>query len=413
MMDHAFNRHFDRLEDLADAIGETFHCPVTIEDANHRLLAYSSHSALTDPARTATIIGRRVPEQVISSLWESGVIPKLMSSPEPLRIQSIDPIGLGNRVAVAIRNNEETIGYIWALEVGRPWAEAEMRLFKSAAAAARVNLLQHRLHRRKEDEERQSLFWQLLTGHLGQEAQINERAAELHIALPVPFLVIVFELGIDEIDYETKQRLHYIIHATQRIRPVLHTFAHNRLLVLASPASFPDFPQQLLAFVETCRDQMQERLHHASVLAGVGAAYESYEAVELSYKEALMVLRIKRRFPRETGSIYFYHDLGYYRFLPSILEQKRQFGYENSNLRKLKAYDAEHGGNLLETLDTFLANDSNSKRTAGALHIHPNTLAYRLSRIEQVGEIDLTNMDQKVTLYMDLKTEKLARGTDV
>ena len=40
--------------------------PVTIEDANSRVLAYSARQELTDPARVATIMGRRMPDDVLA-----------------------------------------------------------------------------------------------------------------------------------------------------------------------------------------------------------------------------------------------------------------------------------------------------------------------------------------------------------
>ena len=51
-----FHRPFDTLESLADTISEVLNSPVTIEDANHHVLAYSSHHPETDPARIATIV---------------------------------------------------------------------------------------------------------------------------------------------------------------------------------------------------------------------------------------------------------------------------------------------------------------------------------------------------------------------
>jgi DNA-binding PucR family transcriptional regulator len=59
-------------------------------------------------------------------------------------------------------------------------------------------------------------------------------------------------------------------------------------------------------------------------------------------------------------------------------------------------------------LEVFLNNDSNAKDAAEVLHVHTNTMNYRLKRISEIGEINLTNMDQKVTLYLDLKTERLS-----
>src|SRR3954454_301471 len=97
-----FKTAFDSLDEFADLISEVLQCPITIEDANHRLLAYSTHDDRTDPARIATIIGRRVPEKVINALWKEGVIPALLSNRDPIRVKTVDDIGLGNRVAISV-----------------------------------------------------------------------------------------------------------------------------------------------------------------------------------------------------------------------------------------------------------------------------------------------------------------------
>lgn len=41
------------------------------------------------------------------------------------------------------------------------------------------------------------------------------------------------------------------------------------------------------------------------------------------------------------------------------------------------------------------------------------TLIYRLKRIGEIGGIDLADMEQKVTLYLDFKTEKFGGGSDL
>ncbi|PDY49289.1 PucR family transcriptional regulator, partial [Bacillus cereus] len=91
-------------------MSEILQCPVTIEDVNHRLLAYSTHDERIDSARVATIMGRRVPEKVINSLWKEGIIPELLKKREPIRIKKIDGVGLSNRVAISIWNKEEVLG---------------------------------------------------------------------------------------------------------------------------------------------------------------------------------------------------------------------------------------------------------------------------------------------------------------
>src|SRR5690554_6818558 len=98
-----FDHNFGNLEDLADEISEVLECSVTIEDVNHRLVSYSSHISATDPARISTIMGRRVPEKIIQTLWRNGVMLQLLNSEQPVRVQAIKEVGLGARLAIAIR----------------------------------------------------------------------------------------------------------------------------------------------------------------------------------------------------------------------------------------------------------------------------------------------------------------------
>jgi DNA-binding PucR family transcriptional regulator len=54
----------------------------------------------------------------------------------------------------------------------------------------------------------------------------------------------------------------------------------------------------------------------------------------------------------------------------------------------------------------FLNKDSNVHEAANALNVHTNTLNYRLKRISEIGEVNLRDPNQKITLYLDLKLEK-------
>jgi DNA-binding PucR family transcriptional regulator len=53
---------------------------------------------------------------------------------------------------------------------------------------------------------------------------------------------------------------------------------------------------------------------------------------------------------------------------------------------------------LLETLEVFLANDCSWARTAQALHLHVNTVHYRIQRIEALTGRDLSRLDQRAAL---------------
>lgn len=70
---------------------------------------------------------------MINSLWKEGVIPSLLNSREPIRVKTVDEIGLGNRVAVSIWKNDDLLGFIWALEIDKTLGDEEMACLKRAA----------------------------------------------------------------------------------------------------------------------------------------------------------------------------------------------------------------------------------------------------------------------------------------
>ncbi|GGR78146.1 PucR family transcriptional regulator [Streptomyces rubiginosohelvolus] len=60
---------------------------------------------------------------------------------------------------------------------------------------------------------------------------------------------------------------------------------------------------------------------------------------------------------------------------------------------------------LLETLDVFLTHNGSWARTAEALHLHVNTVHYRIPRVEMLTGRDLARLDHK----LDLKAALLCR----
>ena len=55
----------------------------------------------------------------------------------------------------------------------------------------------------------------------------------------------------------------------------------------------------------------------------------------------------------------------------------------------LRRYDRERSADLVETLQAFLASGLDRRAAAEQLHVHPNTLNYRLRRIEELTGIQL------------------------
>ncbi|MCK8485624.1 helix-turn-helix domain-containing protein [Paenibacillus sp. MBLB2552] len=410
--DDPFEPYSDNLELLAEKISDVLGRPVTIEDASHRLVAYSSHVPETDAARLATIVGRRVPDQIIGSLWRDGVIPRLLESETPIRIAPIQEVGLNGRVATAIRSGSRVVGFIWVLETEKPFSEREMALFAQAAQAARTKMAQWQLQRHKEEEAHRDFFWQLLTGHLSHESLIRDKAHRIGITLPPQFHVVVLQFATEVKEALQRQTLEKCAPLSAYSRIVLRAIDKNQLILLFAPLA-PDTMDGVANQLGLLQRNLLSFFSAQFLGLASGGTFSEYGRLEDSYREALLLLQVKRRFPEETGDLVMYGDLGYYRYLPRIWEELQKHGRAGGQLARLQAYDQEHHSELAHTLEVFLTHDSNAKIAADALHIHANTLNYRLKRIAEIGRIDLSSMEQKVTLYLELKAERFGGSRDL
>ena len=63
-------------------------------------------------------------------------------------------------------------------------------------------------------------------------------------------------------------------------------------------------------------------------------------------------------------------------------------------LETLERYDRENQGELRDTLSAYLAWERNQQLASEALHIHPNTMRYRLQRIREVTGLTLEDPEE-------------------
>ncbi|NJC68616.1 PucR family transcriptional regulator [Planosporangium thailandense] len=76
-------------------------------------------------------------------------------------------------------------------------------------------------------------------------------------------------------------------------------------------------------------------------------------------------------------------------------------------LGRLLRHDAEHGGALVHTLDTFLSCQRSWKLTSQQLHIHRQSVVYRIARIEEITGRDLRQTADIAELWLALRARDL------
>ncbi|WP_037870200.1 helix-turn-helix domain-containing protein, partial [Streptomyces sp. SPB074] len=78
----------------------------------------------------------------------------------------------------------------------------------------------------------------------------------------------------------------------------------------------------------------------------------------------------------------------------------------------LLAHDAEHRTDLARTLAAYLDRFGDVPATARLLAVHPNTLRYRLRRLHDLFDVDLTDPDTRLLAELGLRAAGLLPWPD-
>jgi DNA-binding PucR family transcriptional regulator len=73
------------------------------------------------------------------------------------------------------------------------------------------------------------------------------------------------------------------------------------------------------------------------------------------------------------------------------------------SLARLIEYDRRHDAKLVDTLSAWLDAFGDVTAASQALVVHPNTFRYRLRRLSEVGQIDLSDPEQRFVAMVQLR----------
>ena len=100
----------------------------------------------------------------------------------------------------------------------------------------------------------------------------------------------------------------------------------------------------------------------------------------------------------------FYYQLGFYRLFTEQKERARLEEIARSQLGALIGADRAKGTYFLKTMERYFFHGGNLRATADDLHIHINTLRYRLKVLKNTFHIDLATEKCRFDTYFAIKT---------
>lgn len=123
-------------------------------------------------------------------------------------------------------------------------------------------------------------------------------------------------------------------------------------------------------------------------------------------KDALKEARLAYKKSSKTSPIQYYAADSYAKYaIPKSLEDAQKLF--DFNLRSLYQQDQDRNTRYLATLKVFLENDRAWEKSAKILHIHKQTLVYRIQKIQEITGRRTDTMEDMVELWIALKAGEI------
>jgi sugar diacid utilization regulator len=396
----------ERLSSLTTAIAGLVHNPVLLEDRHGVVLSSASPPGWSgpEPVTLAQLAQRdRQSARQIEELYRPGHHDRLLQIPGEDRSRLVAPVIVGN----------ETLAYLSVPQLLNPLGDLEVLAVQGGATVVALVLMRERAILETERRLQGDLLGDILAGRFESEEDLARRARFLGYDLLHPHVLLV--ISVDHFEHlvklgereealqRIKQNIYDLVRASLAPRTPRWLIWASGTMAVAMVMVNPDDPNPIFEVARRLHSRAERELPGTSVFVGVSQVCRAMREVPAAYAEVKRFLKLEQALHWQSGLI-FIDRLGLYR----ILLQQEELGSElmrfaSDRLSCLQAYDLERNGDLMACLRAYIVHNGEIKATAQSLRLHRNSIRYKLQRIEEIAQIDLSNSETRFQLQLALK----------
>ena len=370
---------------------------VSAEKATADVREHLIHPRLGQVLRASRLSQRALRLPKVGGMPAVIVAPVMVGDEVPSYLVTIDPADnlFGEDMSLLVTEHAATIcGVILGRE----------RVVAAAARRVRDDLVEGLLLGRGRDNADASRW----AAHLGYDPAVDHHVMAIAFDLPPA------QLGASSDEAAQRQRIwesveHFI---GSRAPEAIVSARESEVVVVVTTDAGPSTPaldaRQLAA---ACLARLAELFPAVKVVIGIGGTCRDPEEIARSYAQAERTTQTLQRLGRSgvkgpggiSGSVSAFGDLGILRLLLQVPELAELRSFAADVLGKLSMHEHEHKSEYLTTLACYFRENNSPQRASRILHVHPNTVAYRVKRIEEITGLRLDNYSDRLIAQVALE----------
>ena len=362
---------------------------VSAEKATADVREHLIHPRLGQVLRASRLSQRALRLPKVGGMPAVIVAPVMVGDEVPSYLVTIDPADnlFGEDMSLLVTEHAATIcGVILGRE----------RVVAAAARRVRDDLVEGLLLGRGRDNADASRW----AAHLGYDPARDHNVLAIAFELPVHNGAA----GPGDTAAQRQRIWESIEHfVATRTPEAIVSARESEVVVVTTTPETPNGPamdaRQLAA---ACLARLAELFPAAKVVIGIGGTCRDPGEIARSYAQAQRTTQTLQRLGR-SGTASAFSDLGILRLLLQVPDLAELRSFAADVLGKLSMHEHEHKSEYLTTLACYFRENNSPQRASRILHVHPNTVAYRVKRIEEITGLRLDNYSDRLIAQVALE----------
>jgi hypothetical protein len=381
---------------LANTIAELVNGLVSIDDEEGRTLAFSPLDESADEIRVLSILGRKPPPGHLEELRLRGFLEKAIHARGVSVLEAKE--SFRRRLCVSMRDaTDRFLGLMWVQERDTGFSEDAAEIIESAGHFAARLVSNSRLIPQFQVE-----YVRQLIGLPISPAPYDAFGLQLTLRAGTAISVAGFAPAAD-----ADQTILQARHAIDLINFYATTFTEDALIATVGERVYvvnPNMraPEGMRSWTGRVADILTRRLG-SPICVGISDAVVHLSDIAGARADVDRILDVIGQ--RGDGGVATLADLRTPVLLQDVVTHLRaRPDLQDPRINDLIDYDQLHDGALVASLQAFLLNAGDIHAAAESLHVHVNTLRYRIRRIRELTDLDLRDPSTRFLTELNVRT---------
>ena len=402
----------DDLEDVLFHICTVIPDPVVLLDRDFRTIAYENPAAnQVDLSQFLVLEKNRfaLSEKTIKSVSRVYAETHFRSHPIPFLY--------GERmlefVLIPIEVGNIHWGFMLIPQTIQPLSNEHCEILQGLQSAVGMYFLKHGLAPAAIGKNKDSFLSQVLLNDNNTRANIRYYANMYHFDYQKRRVCVNLHIHrYHDFSYAKRKSLAEFIHRTFHSLADLHGLGYFQVDSGDDFAVFYFFPQgdaskNAKFTTRSMVLELDHKLQNYGAEAKIGVSDLSLDIsqIPISFKQAVDVINLGFRIDLDT-TVFFYDEWQTYYMLDSTMDEEELRALANT-VWDLYQEDKENNTCYIETLEVFIKHKFNLSKAAADIHLHRNSLVYRLNKIRDILSIDLDEQYNLFKIQLSLQALRL------